>query len=60
MARMDAMKPHTKLDPKGLALMQRMKEVAQQAKDSAHVGSIRTMPKNRAPSNNCSCGCGCS
>jgi hypothetical protein len=53
-------KPGAKLDPNGTALVKRMKEVAQQAKDSDHVGHIRIVPKNLQPSDNCACMCGCS
>jgi hypothetical protein len=53
-------KPNAKLDPKGTALVKRMKEIAQQARDSEHVGSIRIMPKSLPPSDQCACMCCCS
>jgi hypothetical protein len=56
----NAPKPNAKLDPRGTALVKRMKEIAQQAKDVEHVGSIRIMPKNLPPSDNCACMCDCS
>ena len=52
-------KPNAKLDPKGTALIKRMKEISQQSKDVEHVGSIRIMPKNLAPSDQCACMCEC-
>jgi hypothetical protein len=52
-------KPNAKLDPKGTALVKRMKEIAQQARDTEHVGSIRIMPKNLPPSDQCACMCCC-
>jgi hypothetical protein len=54
-----APKPNAKLDPKGTALIRRMKEISQQAKDVEHVGSIRIMPKNLPPSDQCACMCEC-
>jgi hypothetical protein len=54
-----APKPNAKLDPRGTALIKRMKEVSQQAKDVEHVGTIRIMPKNLAPSDSCACMCEC-
>ena len=52
-------KPNAKLDPRGTALIKRMKEVSQQAKDVEHVGTIRIVPKNLAPSDSCACMCCC-
>jgi hypothetical protein len=53
-------KPGAKLDPKGTALVKKMKELKAQAEiGGEHIGRIRIMPKNRPPGSNCSCGCGC-
>jgi hypothetical protein len=57
---LDKIKPRAKVDPKGAALVKKMKDVARQAKDSEHVGSIRIMPKNLPPSDSCACMCMCS
>jgi hypothetical protein len=59
MARAESTKARAKLDPKGAALVLRMKEMAQQATDSGHVGSVKIKPKNGPPNNNCGCACSC-
>jgi hypothetical protein len=46
------------LDPKLTALVQQMKELAQQTPHGA--GHIRVMPPGVLPDNNCACGCSCS
>jgi hypothetical protein len=55
-------KPGAKLDPKGTALVKKIQALAKQAREEhgAHVGHIRIMPKNRPPSEHCSCECSCS
>jgi hypothetical protein len=54
-------KEGAKLDPVLQALVRRMVEVAQQAKDFEHLGQreIRIRPNNLSPANP-TCGCGCS
>jgi hypothetical protein len=50
------------LDPVRKALVRRIVEVAQQAKDFEHLGhgQIRIIPSNLAPANpQCGCGCSC-
>jgi hypothetical protein len=59
MARAETKTSRAKLDSKGLALAQRMKEIAEQARDSAHVGSVRITAKKQPPSNGCGCACSC-
>jgi hypothetical protein len=56
-------KPGAKLDPKGTAMIKKIKELSKKAQGDLgveHVGHIRIMPKNRPPSEHCSCSCGCS
>jgi hypothetical protein len=62
--KMDAKPPikrGAKLDPVRQALVRRIVEVAQQAKDFEHLGQghIRIMPNNLPASDHCGCGCGC-
>ncbi len=56
-------KAGAKLDPKGTAMIKKLKELSK--KSQAELGGdsvahLRIMPKNRPPSANCSCMCGCS
>jgi hypothetical protein len=58
----EPIKAGAKLDPKGAALIKKMKELSRQAHAEAgteHVGHVRIMPKNRPPSEHCSCSCSC-
>ena len=58
----EPIKPGAKLDPKGTAIVKKIKELSKKAQadlGAEHVGHIRIMPKNRPPGNHCSCGCGC-
>jgi hypothetical protein len=53
-------KPGAKLDPKGSALVKKMKELKAQAEiGGEHIGRIRMMPKKLPPHDHCSCGCSC-
>jgi hypothetical protein len=61
-ATLPPIKRGAKLDPVRKALVRRIVEVAQQAKDFEHLGQgqIRIMPSNLAPGNpQCGCGCSC-
>jgi hypothetical protein len=61
--RTEPMKPGAKLDPKGTALIKKIKELSKKTQaefGAEHVGHLRIMPKARPPGNNCSCGCACS
>jgi hypothetical protein len=56
-------KPGAKLDPKGTAMIKKIKELSKKAQGelgTEHVGHIRIMPKTRPPGEHCSCSCGCS
>jgi hypothetical protein len=56
-------KPGAKLDPKGSAMIKKIKELSKKAQgdlSAEHVGHIRVMPKNQPPGNHCSCSCSCS
>lgn len=60
--RFQSIKPGAKLDPKGAALVKKMRELSKKARAEfgEHVGSIRIAPKNRPPGDHCSCACSCS
>jgi hypothetical protein len=58
----EPIKPGAKLDPKGSAMVKKIKALSKKAQAEfgvEHVGHIRIMPKNRPPGNHCSCSCGC-
>jgi hypothetical protein len=61
--RTQPIKEGAKLDPKGTAMIKKIKELskASQAElGTEHVGHIRVMPKDRPPGAHCSCACACS
>jgi hypothetical protein len=53
------MKPGAKVDPKGAALVKKMRALRNAELGTEHVGHIRIMPKIMPPSDHCNCSCSC-
>jgi hypothetical protein len=53
-------KPGATLDPKGTALVKKMRELKAQSEiGGLHAGGIRIMPKAMPGHDTCACGCSC-